>query len=92
MIFFIRSFIADFDGKIQKYFSALKTANIQFHYVGWSRGNVTKTNNKDDLLDLLVYLPMVHLKYQNEIGRLINQTIDDGSHLALVPTEANCSF
>lgn len=48
MIFFIRSFIADFDGKIQKYFSALKTANIQFHYVGWSRGNVTKTNNKDE--------------------------------------------
>lgn len=56
------------------------------------RFNPQKTNNKDDLLDLLVYLPMVHLKYQNEIGRLINQTIDDGSPLALVPTEANCSF
>lgn len=56
------------------------------------RFNPQTTNNQDDLLDILVYLPLVHLKYQNEIGRLINQTIDEGSILTLVPTEANCSF
>ena len=56
------------------------------------RFNPQTSNNKDDLLDLLVYLPMVQLKYKTEIGRLLNQTIDDGSNLAVLPTSANCSF
>ncbi len=49
MIFFIRSFIADFDGKIQKYFSALKENNLSFHYVGWARGDVKKEDNLSEI-------------------------------------------
>ena len=54
--------------------------------------NPQTSNNKDDLLDLLVYLPMVHLKYKSEIGRLLNQSIEDGSNIAVLPTELTCSF
>lgn len=48
MIFFVRSFIADFDGKIQKYFSALKSAGIPFHYIGWARGYAKKNDNESE--------------------------------------------
>ena len=56
------------------------------------RFNPQTTNNRDDLLDLLVYLPMVHLKYRAEIGRLLNQTVADGSNLSIQLPELNCSF
>ena len=54
--------------------------------------NPQTSNNKDDLLDLLVYLPMVHLKYKSEIGRLLNQSISDSGDLVILPTELTCSF
>lgn len=48
MVFFVRSFIADYDGKIQKYFSALKSANISFHYVGWARAGADKKDSENE--------------------------------------------
>lgn len=48
MVVFIRSFVADFDGKIQKYFSCLNKNNIPFHYIGWARGDAKKISTKKE--------------------------------------------
>ena len=49
-------------------------------------------NNKDDLLDVIAYIPLVHLKYKQEIGRLLNQTYEDQSILDVAPRHLTCSF
>ena len=54
------------------------------------RFNPQTSNNKDDLLDILVYLPLVHLKYSSEIGRLFNQTIDLDGDIEVISTDYNC--
>ncbi|MGL4483864.1 MAG: hypothetical protein ACRCUS_02845, partial [Anaerovoracaceae bacterium] len=56
------------------------------------RFNPQTTNNKDDLLDILVYLPMVVLKYRASIGRLFNQSLDSSDDLSVRPTAITCSF
>lgn len=38
MLIIARSFVSDFDGKIQKYFQALRESGVSFHFVGWTRG------------------------------------------------------
>lgn len=47
MLFFIRSFIPDYDSKIKKYFSALESKNIQYNFVGWDRAGTIKENEKN---------------------------------------------
>ncbi len=37
MIFFIRSYIADFDARMGKYFDALTDAEIPFCFIGWNK-------------------------------------------------------
>jgi uncharacterized protein (UPF0548 family) len=37
MIFFIRSYIADFDARMGKYFAALAEAGVGFCFVGWNK-------------------------------------------------------
>lgn len=37
MIFFVRSYIADFDARLGKYFSALTEAGIGFGFIGWEK-------------------------------------------------------
>ncbi len=37
MIFFIRSYIADFDARMGKYFEALTEAGIPFSFIGWNK-------------------------------------------------------
>ena len=87
------------NGAIVNMFSQLQAKEIGLYpeVVGEVLTDIVKfnpqtSNNKDDLLDLLVYLPMVHLKYKSEIGRLLNQSIEDGSNIAVLPTELTCSF
>ena len=54
--------------------------------------NPQSTTNQDDILDVLVYLPIVLLKYSYEIGKVINQQLNDSSNIPVVSEEANCSF
>ncbi|KGD93906.1 hypothetical protein JL37_13110 [Achromobacter sp. RTa] len=37
MIFFIRSYIADFDARMGKYFDALSEAGVGFRFIGWNK-------------------------------------------------------
>ncbi|PND31127.1 hypothetical protein C1I89_25075 [Achromobacter pulmonis] len=37
MIFFVRSYIADFDARLGKYFAALAEAGIGFGFIGWKK-------------------------------------------------------
>lgn len=37
MIFFIRSFVADLDGRLNKYFGALDAADVAYHFIGWNK-------------------------------------------------------
>lgn len=55
------------------------------------RFNPQTSNNRDDLLDLLVYLPMVHLKYGIEISRLLINTLYEDDNKVYKSID-NCSF
>jgi glycosyltransferase involved in cell wall biosynthesis len=37
MIFFARSFVADLDGRLSKYFAALDAAGLAYHFIGWNK-------------------------------------------------------
>lgn len=48
MIIFVRSFIADFDGKIKKYFALFDDHGIKYHFLGWPRGTHQKQDTADE--------------------------------------------
>ncbi|HBP29279.1 MAG TPA: hypothetical protein DD666_07670 [Advenella kashmirensis] len=48
MIIFVRSFIADFDGKIKKYFALFDKHAVKYHFVGWPRGTHQKQDSADE--------------------------------------------
>lgn len=54
------------------------------------RFNPMTQNNRDDLLDILVYLPLCTIKYQNEIRQIIQASYEDLTQLGVV--ENNCDF
>lgn len=37
MIFFVRSYVADFDARLGKYFDALADAGLPWHFIGWNK-------------------------------------------------------
>lgn len=49
MLFFVRSYISDVDGKIQKYFKVLDSMSIDYRFVGWDRIGKSKKNEKNIL-------------------------------------------
>lgn len=86
------------NGAIVNMFSQLQAREIGLYpeVVGEVLADIVKfnpqsKNNKDDLLDIIVYLPMVFLKYAVEIGRLLNATYVE-QRMAVLDTSENCSF
>ncbi|MBV7485437.1 glycosyltransferase [Bordetella sp. BOR01] len=46
MIIFVRSYIADLDARLAKYFKALDAASLPFRFIGWNKtGAVAKTSD-----------------------------------------------
>ncbi len=58
MIFFVRSYIAEFDGKLGKYFKALSSAGLPFRVIGWNKTGQEPKEVRDD----------VHFKYRARLG------------------------
>ncbi|MFH7765916.1 hypothetical protein [Acinetobacter sp. BSP-28] len=56
MLFFIRSYIPDFDGKIQKYFNVLDTLDVSYRFIGWDRIGESKSNDKNILFKKKGYI------------------------------------
>lgn len=56
MLFFIRSYIPDFDGKIQKYFNVLDTLDVSYRFIGWDRIGESKKNEKNILFKKKGYI------------------------------------
>lgn len=53
MIFFVRSFVADLDGRLNKYFRALDAENIPYHFIGWNKdGSGRATSSRQTLFEL----------------------------------------
>jgi hypothetical protein len=56
MLFFIRSYIPDFDGKLKKYIKALNSQNIDYQFIGWDRAGNSKIDPKNILFKKKGYI------------------------------------
>lgn len=53
MIFFVRSYIADFDARLGKYFDALAAAGLPHYFIGWNKdGAVSEARQRQTLFRL----------------------------------------
>lgn len=53
MIYFVRSYVSDFDARLGKYFGALDAAGMSRHFVGWNKdGAAASTGNQQTLFGL----------------------------------------
>ncbi|WP_445657841.1 hypothetical protein [Achromobacter sp. NCFB-sbj8-Ac1-l] len=53
MIFFVRSYVADFDARLAKYFDALADAGLTWHFIGWNKdGSARADETRQTLFSL----------------------------------------
>lgn len=53
MIFFARSYVADFDARLGKYFDALTAAGLSYHFIGWNKdGSVRAQDDRHTLFSI----------------------------------------
>ncbi|WP_025136273.1 glycosyltransferase [Achromobacter sp. DH1f] len=50
MIFFVRSYVADFDARLGKYFAALADAGLPWHFIGWNKDGSARAGGQGQTL------------------------------------------